>query len=439
MSIHPVFLKKSVLVKKRCIHQKFPRNGKKMVKSTLVMKSLFVSCISCILFSSYIQATTSEQIEQQIKKLVTNGAVVLDDESGKKLISFNADKLFIPASIIKIVTSEVALDLLGRDYRFRTEFYQNAQNDLAIKGWGDPYLISEELEMIALELQKKGVTRIRQLFIDNSNFDQTITIPGISKTSNPYDAINGALVTNFNTLNLKKDTQGKIYSAEEVTPLTPLAIIKGKYIKIGSSERINLSVNRNECLQYAGELFIAMFKKKGMEIENETIGYTKSESSWNLLYTHYNTKDIVSVVRGLQKYSNNFIANQLFLTVGAQKLGYPASLEKGKNVFNEYITSTLKIPSDQLVMFEGSGISRDNRVTPDIMMHFLKVRPELAKLLPLKHGALVKSGTLTGVYNYAGYIQTPTGLRPFVIMLNQSANNRDRILDLLVEYCNLLK
>ncbi|NLE03039.1 MAG: peptidase S13 [Fibrobacter sp.] len=398
----------------------------KLIISTIVITALH---------QADAHADKLEVLKEKISRLVTNGSVILHNENGKRLISLNADKLFIPASTIKIVTSTIALDLLGKDYRFKTEFYQNDNRSLAVKGWGDPYLISEEIQRIAKELKNKGIDTIKNLILDQSSFEPLITIPGASKTLNPYDAANGALITNFNTLNLRKGTEGTLYSAEAVTPLTPLAITKGHLVQIGKTQRINLSLNRNDCITYAGELFCAIFKDNGITIHNEKSTTTTLDSSWKLIYTHYNSHSMVDITKGLLKYSNNFIANQLFLTIGAEKQGYPATLQKGKGVFEDFIRTRLKINTEQLTMLEGSGLSRDNKVTANVLIGLLENRKDIAELLPEKRNALVKSGTLTGVSNYAGYIKTNQGLCPFVIMLNQNSNYRDKILDLLEQYC----
>ena len=84
-----------------------------------------------------------------------------------------------------------------------------------------------------------------------------------------------------------------------------------------------------------------------------------------------------------------------------------------------------------LLMLEGSGLSREQRSSASGMIHILEVFSPIADLLPEVNGALRKSGTLTGVYNFAGYLTGPDGLYPFVIMTNQTDNNRAEILQLL--------
>jgi D-alanyl-D-alanine carboxypeptidase/D-alanyl-D-alanine-endopeptidase (penicillin-binding protein 4) len=246
--------------------------------------------------------------------------------------------------------------------------------------------------------------------------------------------MNGALVVNFNTINVRRDAGGTVYSGEPVTPLTPLARTKAAAISPGTSQRINLTRDENECLQYAGELFGTLLGRTSVAVD---VGEVDDEERhrWRLIHTHENTRNLSDVVKGLMKYSNNFIANQIFLTVGATKLGYPAALEKSVTFYREYMKNELQLSPEEVTLVEGSGISRTNRITASTMIKVLKKFADHAELLPANGTALVKSGTLSGVYNYAGYIKTSRGLRPFVIILNQRRNTRDSILKVLARYC----
>lgn len=405
-----------------------------MKNNSIKRKIVLLVLIHCFLFS-LLFASNKEAIKQQIIKLVDKGCVLLNDENGKSLISYNAEEMLVPASIIKVLTAYIAIDVLGKDFSFKTEFYTDNNNNLLIKGWGDPFCISEEIEIIADTLKQKGLTGVKQIFLDHSSFAPDITIPGVSKTSNPYDAINGALVANFNTINIKKHANGDIYSAEEQTPITPLAKRRGKTIKPGSKQRINLTDNKEDCLRYVGELFSAFLTTAGIKVESGDFPQVKIYERWKLFYTHHNTRDLTTVIKGLMKYSNNFIANQIFLTIGAKESGYPASLENAKAFFEQYIKTKMNLPSQELLMYEGSGISRSNKVTGNIMIQIMEKFRGYSHLLAPKNGIPLKSGTLTGVHNYAGYIKTNKGLRPFVIILNQKRFTRDKILGLLDEYC----
>jgi len=371
----------------------------------------------------------------KIKSLVQNGSVILTSETGERLVAINADRTFVPASIIKILTAMIAVDVLGSDFRFSTGFYTNAQGDLAVKGFGDPMLVSDEIRIIAQELKKGGVGRINRIMLDHSYFADDLAIPGLSKTSNPYDAVNGALVVNFNTIHVKKEMSGKVVSAEAETPLTSLALAKAAAISLGKADRINLSANKDDCNRYAGELFSAIFREQGIQIAHDLIGETAVDAAWQLRYLHRNSRALTDVLRGLLEYSNNFIANQVFLAapVASDKTA-PASMQKSRVLFESYIRTRLNVAANKLVMVEGSGISRGNRMTGNVMISILERFKPHADLLTPKEGHPVKSGTLNGVYNYAGYIKTERGLRSFVIMLNQQKNHRDAIFSLLTTF-----
>jgi D-alanyl-D-alanine carboxypeptidase/D-alanyl-D-alanine-endopeptidase (penicillin-binding protein 4) len=400
---------------------------KRLIAGTLALLALLMA-------GSPLQATEKTTL-RKIRSLVQNGSVMLTSETGERLVWINADRSFVPASIIKIVTAMITRDLLGDEFRFSTGFYTNAQGDLAIKGFGDPFLVSDEIRIIAQQLRNRGVSRINRIMLDHSYFAEDLAIPGLSKTSNPYDALNGALVVNFNTIQVQKELSGKIVSAEQETPLTPLAAAKATAIARGKTGRINLSANKSDCNCYAGELFAVIFREQGIAIAHDAIGETTVDASWQTRYVHRNTRALTDVLRGLLQYSNNFIANQIFLSIPqASDAATPASMQKSRRLFENHIRTRLDVTDGELIMVEGSGISRGNRVTGNVMISILEQFKPHAELLTPKDGHPIKSGTLTGVYNYAGYIKTERGLRSFVIMLNQGKNHRDAILALLTNF-----
>lgn len=398
------------------------------------LTACLLTLLTLVLAGSPLQAAENESL-RKIRSMVQNGSVVLTSETGERLVSINAGRRFVPASIIKIVTAMIARDLLGETFRFSTGFYTNEHGDLAVKGFGDPFLVSDEIRIIARQLKSRGVSRINRIMLDHSYFAEDLSIPGLSKTGNPYDAINGALVVNFNTIHVRKEMSGKVVSAEAETPLTPLATAKAAAIPRGKTDRINLSASKADCNRYAGELFTAIFREQGITVNHDAIGEAAVDASWRQCYLHRNSRSLDDVLQGLLQYSNNFIANQLFLAAPqASGSAVKATLQKSRRLFENDLRTRLHIGADELIMVEGSGISRDNRITGDVMISILERFKPRAGLLAPKDGHPVKSGTLAGVYNYAGYIRTAKGLRPFVILLNQQKNHRDAILALLASF-----
>ena len=134
------------------------------------------------------------------------------------------------------------------------------------------------------------------------------------------------------------------------------------------------------------------------------------------------------MLRSCLLYSNNFVANQLLLTAAAHRYGFPATWEKARSLLHHYATVTLGIDKGDIVLVEGSGLSRKNQITPAAMVTVLEAFYPHRDLLPKRSGILVKSGTMKGVYCYVGYIDHHPAPRKFAILLNQGNNTRDEIL-----------
>ena len=201
-------------------------------------------------------------LQRQLQKLVGKGAYAIT-RNGKIVASHNIDRKLVPASISKFFTVLAALDRLGPDYRFKTEIYLDDRDNLYIKGYGDPFLISETVAEIMLTLQKSGVKRINNILIDDSSYRLKTPADGAGSSLNPYDVAGGAVVVNFNTINIVVDKDGKVRSGEPQTPLLPIMTRTGKSFKPGEY-RVNISSRPENVLQMAGELFRSMQSKAGI-------------------------------------------------------------------------------------------------------------------------------------------------------------------------------
>ncbi|MEX1198613.1 MAG: D-alanyl-D-alanine carboxypeptidase [Pseudohongiellaceae bacterium] len=361
-----------------------------------------------------------------------SGSVMLRTPGGDDLVRVHPDRPLIPASLVKIPVAQVALSTLGEHFRFETHFHGNADGDLLIRGLGDPFLVSEEVALIAAALAERGVSRIRRLVVDDSAFEPDLIIPGQSETQQPYGAINGALAVNFNTVNLARSADGRLTSAEPQTPLTPHARGLAAGLAAGDTVRINLGSDPLSGLRQVQQLFRLLLEREGISVSDADFYREPVSEDWELLYRHRSSKSLRENLEGLLQYSNNFIANQLFLTLGAQEYGYPATLEKAQRVLVDRLQAVygdgFGSQPQKLLATEGSGLSREQRTTGAGMMHILEQFRPHASLLAEVDGVYRKSGTLTGVYNFAGYIPGPDGLYPFVILTNQADNRRAAIL-----------
>ncbi|HZZ25061.1 MAG TPA: D-alanyl-D-alanine carboxypeptidase, partial [Roseiarcus sp.] len=157
---------------------------------------------SCLLAFALLllPASVLADVKETIATLAPSAVVLVVDSKGNELVAQNADKAFTPASVTKIVTAWLALEVLGADYRFETRFYLDAKRALYVRGGGDPYLISEELAPLATELVAKiGKAPITGIVLDGSYYPSDLRIPGIEDDDTAYDALNSALGVNFNT------------------------------------------------------------------------------------------------------------------------------------------------------------------------------------------------------------------------------------------------
>ena len=378
-------------------------------------KTICLYFLLCCFLFSFSKVSYSKQLfsTHQFGK---NSAVLVVDPKGETLYSWNSDKPLIPASTIKIITAIAAMDIFGGDFRFKTNaLFKN--NTLYIKGFGDPYLTSEELDIFAHNVHQKIRTRfltIDRIVVDGTHFP-LLSVPGRSATSQPYDAPLSAVSANFNTINIKK-VGSVITSAEPQTPITPLAKTLSAKLTDGT-HRINLVKTENS-EQYFAELFAEKLKSSGFERQVELkTGFTPFDAE--LIYQHVNSKTMAEMVHAMLFYSNNFIANQLFLQMREQNQA--VSFDASSAFVSKMLAEDLQ-GSAQTSLVEGSGLSRENRMTANQLLRLLKrFQPDKTLMKSYLDGkAFAKSGTLDGVQNLAGYVTKHNQDYYFVFLFNDS-------------------
>jgi D-alanyl-D-alanine carboxypeptidase/D-alanyl-D-alanine-endopeptidase (penicillin-binding protein 4) len=372
--------------------------------------------LACTLLLLSAQALAGAR--EKLAALAPSGLVLVMDEKGNELVAQNADKPFVPASVAKIVTAWLAMEVLGADYRFETRFYLGADRVLYIRGGGDPFLISEELAPLASALVAAiGKQPLSGIVLDASYYPAGIRIPGIENTDEAYDALNSALAVNFNTIHAVR--KGKtVRSAEEQTPITPLAISQLLAQGAQGRSRISLTQHPTMGLQYAGELIAAFIERAGGSVKGK-ISTGAVPEGLEPVYVHRQSRPLSEILAGLLLSSNNFIANQVFLEIGAHRLGGPVSLEKSLRVANEMLVRHGL--AEFIRLEEGSGISRGNRFTARGLAQLLNLFEPHAALLRSGDGAHFKTGTFSGVSTLAGYADTSKhGRVRFVIALTSN-------------------
>jgi len=394
------------------------------MKKTQYLSAIIFKWVLLIAFflSSAIPALVQAKSGLQTFSKLSNAGLFMQDARGKPIESRHANKAYIPASTTKLVTAWLALNHWGENHRFSTNFYWEAQTrTLFIKGSGDPFLVSEEIKIIANHLKRKGIRQVDTIVLDTSIFQNGLIMPGTGKTNNPYDAVPSAIAANFNTIYVKRVNHA-IHSAEAQTPLTSFARDKAKRYKFKNKKlRINTGRNPKDASYYFAEI-LSVF----MQLKNTHIAFGNAPTQ-QPIYVHQNSKTVGEMIKPMMKYSTNFIANQLVLKMSQETFKRPANKSDVATFMKNRLLKKFPHWGNKFALKDGAGLSRGNRLSPKQLVDLLHDFRPWAHLLPeIEKNVYAKSGTLNGVSTLAGYIKRHNQYEPFALMMNQRVPYRLR-------------
>src|SRR5262249_52574173 len=204
----------------------------------------------------------------------------------------------------------------------QTRFYLDDARVLYVHGGGDPFLISEELALLAPRLVAAvGKRPLTGIVLDASYYPVDLRIPGIEDSNEAYDALNSALAVNFNTI-YAEHRGNSVRSAEKQTPITPLAISQFRARGPKGRSRLSLTKEPGVSLQSAGELTAAFIERAGGSVRGE-ISTGSVRNGLEPVYVHRQSRTLSEILVELLRASNNYIANQVFLEIGGHRPGAP--------------------------------------------------------------------------------------------------------------------
>lgn len=413
------------------------------------------------------------------------GILVSDVESGRVLYARDADALLNPASNVKLFTSAAALARLGPEFRFETEFRVDGPSarrsqvrQLYVRGKGDPTLVTERLWAIAGELANLGIRRIGELVLDDGYFDEQRVGPGFEQEAGDraYLAPTGALSLNFNSVAIhaspgeargqpgrvalepQSDYLELVNRTRTVGPravrrLVPSSAPAGARQRIVVEGRLPLdgrpvAVWRkiDDPRAYFGQTLKRLLELRGVKVGRVRAGAAPEDAK----LVHVAESDTLgAIVRRLNKSSNNFVAEQLLKTLGAELRGAPGTWAGGVDVVEEFLAE-VGLPRGAYVMSNGSGLNDANRFSARQTVTLLRamwrrfpLAAEFLSSLPVAgrdgttrwrmdgteaEGRLrAKTGTLENVTSLSGYVETAGGQRlAFAILVNDFAGRTSR-------------
>jgi D-alanyl-D-alanine carboxypeptidase/D-alanyl-D-alanine-endopeptidase (penicillin-binding protein 4) len=395
---------------------------------------------------------------------------VQDVSDTTPLLAVNARVPRNPASVMKLLTTLVALQELGPAYTFTTDVYVDVEpvdgvvrGNLYIKGGGDPFLVTESFWRLLDDVRFAGVRHVTgDLVIDGSYFEVEETDRG-EFDGRPYRAYNvvphAALVNFFVTrFRFRPDTAAGKVIAEADPPMSTLAL--DNRIRLTDARcswrtrKVRLHVERMgplpavrfsgryprscgefallravaEPVPYLFGVFAPMWERMGGRLDGMGREGLVPESA--LRVHRARSRPLAELVRVMNKHSNNVMSRNLLLALGAEAYGAPGTVEKGRRAIADWLLLN-DIPAPELNVDNGSGLSRKGRISALTLARVLlrgwetPFMPEFATSLPVsaldgtlrkrlqdsdaEGRARMKTGLLNDVRSMAGFVKTRSG------------------------------
>jgi D-alanyl-D-alanine carboxypeptidase/D-alanyl-D-alanine-endopeptidase (penicillin-binding protein 4) len=415
------------------------------------------------------------------------GVVVQEVGAARPTLVHEAHDSMNPASVMKLVTTYAALELLGPAFRWKTEAYVEG-NDVVLKGYGDPKLNYESFWMLLRNLRARGLRDIRgDLVLDRSYFGPVADGRIDDDAFRPYNVTPDALLVNFkslrfsfapvdsavrvfaepalpglelvNSLKLAEGScpEGKAFRSliqAEFRSKPPRASFTGAYPLSCGEKELNVALYEPQ------EYVAAMVKQLWAEMGGTWTGVVRqgvASPNARLFYLH-ESEPLAEIVRDINKFSNNVMARQLYLTIAAEIGGPPARPELALVAIRQVLISR-GIKAPELVMENGSGLSRVERASAGTIAAVLHaawrsaVMPEFMSSLPvvaadgtmkkrllgagIAGNAHIKTGLLQDVRSIAGYVLDRQGRRYLVVMLinhPRASSEGEPVLNAMLEW-----
>jgi len=325
---------------------------------------------------------------------------VQDLDSGEVVLNWQDDVPRNPGSTIKLLTTLVALDVLGPTYRWETNIYALGKvengtliGDLLIEGHGDPFLVTERVWQLLRRVRQTGIRKIDgDLLIDDSYFDivDHDTAAFDRQPLRAYNVTPNALLMNYKIVRywFEPDHDGKAVRVWLDPPLENIEVDNGLSLVPGACRGFQrgVAISANEAInkinfsgrfpagckryamsrstlghnEFAYGLFMSLWRESGGEFSGTWKNQVAPEDVEPLLT--FRSLPLADIITRVNKHSNNVMARQLLHTLSAEVLGEPGTESGGRKVVGDWLHGK-GLEFSEFAFENGAGLSRDVRMT----------------------------------------------------------------------------
>lgn len=464
------------------------RNMKRIGSKLLLSSVLAFHVFTLPAYATSTETTTVVKTIPQIDRLVADlsknsntigmhaGIAVYNTKTGEMLDQYDAEKTFVPASNLKLFVTAAALDKLKSNYQFKTEVYTTGQinkkgvlhGDVIVKGYGDPSLSEVDMQNMAKELSKKGITSISgDLLVDDSYYDDIRLGAGWmwDDESYGYNAQISALAVHENMISLSITPDGAIGDSPSLgmNPITDYVTVQNN-AKIVDGSKNNITIDRprgtntivisgtigklssaytedvaiDDPALFVGNVWKKALNAEGIDITKKKVQVEKTKITTGTPIVVHNSQPLSELIVQLNKQSDNFYAEMLLKALGVVAKN-EGSFDAGADVIEEFLKKA-EIDTNYRQV-DGSGLSRMDLISPKQMAQLLtyvskqEYKDVFERSLPIagvdgtiksrmigtsaEKNVHAKTGSMSGVNSLSGFVTDQNGDKlAFSIFLN---------------------
>jgi D-alanyl-D-alanine carboxypeptidase/D-alanyl-D-alanine-endopeptidase (penicillin-binding protein 4) len=449
----------------------------------------------------FAQGTLPLGLQSELKsiKLNQNSYSIYIKEIGANapIASWNSHIKRSPASVIKLLTTYSGLLELGYDYRWETKFYYTGyirngvlKGDLYVKASGDPTLKTADISPIVSQIKRAGIRKI----LGNIVIDRTIfKVPNRNNSGfdrnrySPYNAMPDALMFNKRKSTICVTTRGRKVRINKDVPdqsyrvINKLRIVNGSCrrgrswprvsIKTDNSGRSTITLSgklskrcgKRTICKVVGRPYRAFYYALKNELKKRGVGFKgslkikKVPKKATYIFSHKSDR-LEDVISTIAKKSDNLMARQLMLTLGATQYSEPSTPYKSRKAIERILNQYNILEAGTTYIANGSGLSRESKLTAQSLANLLEhgalnygqrwmntlsiagvdgTIKRRFRYSPVHGRAWMKTGTIKRVANIAGYVEGYSGQKYIVVVLvndKRSAKYGRRLANKVIEW-----